>query len=378
MNILVVGAGIGGLAAARALATRGHAVTLWERAPRFDAVGAGIVLAANAVAILDALGVDPAAAGRPLDAMDGTDELGRRLSGLDLAAMRADVGPVYTFHRPDLHEALVRALPDGVVVRHGVAVTDVQADADGVSVRAGAESSRWDLVIGADGLRSAVRGAIHPDATLRYSGETCWRTVVPYEGPSRAIEAWGPEGHRFGLVPLAGARAYLFLVSPVPEGLPTPAPAELARRFGGFRGPPAEVWPLVRPEALLHHDLIELDAPAWGAPRVWLIGDAAHGMTPNLGQGAGMAIEDVAALALALGDDLPAAHAAWVRRRDARVRTMMLRSRRLGQVARLARPTLRWLRDTAARLAPTGPGLYHGLVGPGLALAAELRTAAAT
>lgn len=376
MNVLVVGGGIAGLTSARALAQRGHHVTLWERAPRFEAVGAGIILAANAVACLRALGVDPADGGLRLDAMDGIDDQGALLSGLDLAAARDRVGPVYTFARPELHDLLVRALPPGVEVRLGVTIDGVTADADGVTVHAGGEVSRWDVVLGADGLRSAVRRAIAPEARLRYSGETCWRTIVPYRGPARAVEAWGVDGHRFGVVPLTNDRAYLFLVSIAPEGDPTPPWAELSRRFGAFRGPPAEVWPGVTPDGLMHHDLVELERAWWGTPRVWLLGDAAHGMTPNLGQGAGMGIEDAAALALHFGDDLPAAHAAWVAARAARVDAMATNSRRMGQVARLANPALRWVRDHVVRWFPTGDGVYRDLVGPGLALAEALQARA--
>ncbi|AKU92620.1 putative monooxygenase [Vulgatibacter incomptus] len=353
---------------------RGHRVTLVERTPRFEAVGAGIILSINAIAVLEAMGVDVRPAGHRLLRMDTADEAGRPLASIDLSAFRDELGESYAFHRGELHEALAAALPPSVELRLGTELCGLETRADGVDARfVDGSSGRWDLVVGADGIRSRVRALAGCDVPLRYSGDTCWRAVVPVSGTggTTAAEAWGRNGARFGTVPLARGRAYVFLVLPCQAGSRPPSWSELSARFGAFGGLAASAWPGVTPEALIHHDLHELERIEWGTPRVWLLGDAAHAMTPNLGQGAGMAIEDAAALARAVSADLEAGFAAYKATRHARVADIKEGSRRFGVVARVGNPALRWARNTAFRLTPdsvTQAGLRRVAL-PGVQLA---------
>ncbi|MBL8614601.1 MAG: FAD-dependent monooxygenase [Deltaproteobacteria bacterium] len=376
-RVIIVGGGIGGLVAARALGLRGHEVTLLERAPRFAPVGAGIVLAANAIAVIDALGVDLRPSGALLDRMDTADADGTLTSRLDLAALRPTVGPALTLHRAELHAALAAALPPTVELRLGATVEALELGAKPTVRLAGDAPLRAELIIGADGLRSAVRRQLLGEEALRPAGEACWRAVVPAppmvtEGGG-AVEHWGL-GCRFGVVPLSGARAYVFLTRARAAGLPDLDPTALDAIFGAFGGAAAALWPALRAGPLLHHDLLEHRTHAWGAGAAWLLGDAAHGMTPNLGQGAGMAIEDAMALALALEGQaaLPAAHAAYVQARAARARTVADRSRRVGQIAGWQAAPLRALRALALRLTPASAAgrAYAALAAPGRALAA--------
>ena len=168
VEVAVVGGGIGGLAVARALGRRGHRVLVLERTARIEAVGAGILLAANACAALAALDVEVAGFGSPLASIDLLTAGGRRLTRLPLERMRGEVGPVFAAHRADLHQALAASLPGGVSLALGVTLADVTQgealatltvlDATGQEHRVTAE-----LVLGADGLALGGAGA-NPEA----------------------------------------------------------------------------------------------------------------------------------------------------------------------------------------------------------------------
>lgn len=371
MNILVVGAGIGGLCFAIAASRLGHRVVLAERAPHPQGIGAGIVLAPNAHVVLAHLGVDVSTRGQRLPAMRVTDAAGRVLNRLDAGALPADIGVIWALSRPDLHELLVGALPPSVETRFGHPVEAVRPTADGVHVDLVGHTERFDVVVGADGLRSRVREGLLGAVPTRYSGVTCWRGIVKNPGLEDAIEAWGGAA-RVGGVPLRDGQLYYFLVLTAPPRAPMPAwPDEFRARFGHFSGDPGRVLAALDGPPPLHHDLEELDAPAWGRDRVALLGDAAHAMTPNQGQGAAMAIEDALALAGLLAGGPAGLAERLAAARQARVRKVQLDSRRFGDVAHWENPLATWARDQALRLVPLSASRrqYAQLVEPGLALA---------
>lgn len=359
MRILIVGAGIAGLVAARALRRRlpRASVQVVEREADFAPAGAGIVLGANAMAVLDALGLRDGVrqAGQVLAGMRLVDRAGRTLQRLDVQGVARGT-PTVALHRAALHRVLREGLEvEGVEVEGGRAVAALEVLPQGARVRLqDGEERACDLLLGADGLRSTVRQALPgPAVGLRYSGQTCWRFVAPDDSArTEAIEAWGP-GRRIGLVPIGPPtrpQVYGFLVEPAPPGSPAHPTdrAALWARFQGFCGGVDDRLATLPPDLpLLHHDLFELDRHHWGQGRVVLLGDAAHAMTPNLGQGAGMGIEDAWVLAelLAtegLGPD-PAARLAQAR--GARVRFVADSSRRIGQAAHWSSPVARGLRD---------------------------------
>ncbi len=260
MNILVVGGGIGGVTAAIALARDGHRVTLLERQPAFAPVGAGLIMAPNAARALAALGVDLAPHGRELTTLVVTRADGRALSCVEPWRVDPSFGPLWALTRPALHAALAAALPPAVEVVYGAAVEALTEDAGGVEVAA-LPGRRFELVIGADGLRSQVRAATVGAVAVRYSGVTCWRGVIANPGVADASEAWGGAA-RVGLVPLPADQLYYFLVLTAPRRAPTVAwPDGFAAAFGHFGGDVARVLAALPAAPPLHHDLDKLNHP---------------------------------------------------------------------------------------------------------------------
>lgn len=369
MHVLIAGGGIGGLTAAIALARRGHAVRLVEKRPSFEPVGAGLMLAANATRLLTGLGV-VLGAGRPFTRLEMRRADGRLLQALELGPLLERYGPALAFTRPALHAALEAAVPPGVRLEldNGVRSLREQGARVEVELERG-ERVEADFVVAADGLRSTVRGLLGLEAPLRYSGTTCYRALCRNPGVEQPLEAWGGDA-RIGAVPVSDGWLYVFLVLKAPPRAPALAwPEGFRAHFGRFGGPLAGVLDALEGVPLLHHDLEELEAPVWGRGRVALLGDAAHGMTPNQGQGAAMAIEDAWVLAEELARPEGAVER-YAARRQARVRKVQLDSRRLGQVAHWTSPPAVWLRDLALRLTPAAAVArqVEGLVRPGVAL----------
>ncbi|MFF1715424.1 FAD-dependent monooxygenase [Streptomyces sp. NPDC058268] len=358
----IVGGGIGGLAAAIALHRRGWRVEVLERAPEFTEIGAGISLWPNALRALDALGLaDTVRALGAVEAAGGVrDRKGRWLTRTDNAELTRRFGhPLLVLHRADLLRALAEALPADSL-RPDSEVSQVRDDDHGPAVEHPGGASRPDLVIGADGLRSAVRGALWPRAAgPRYAGYTAWRMVTEplADPPAEGAATWG-RGERFGYTALPGGRMYCFATASLPAGTTSDSSEhdELLRRFGSWPDPVPRLLAAVPPDAVLRHDLYDLPPlPSFVRGRVALLGDAAHAMTPNLGQGACQALEDAVTLAHCLDsapDDLAAALHSYDLLRRPRTQAITRRSARLGDMGQLAWPPAVLLRDTAARLMP--------------------------
>ena len=352
--ILVTGAGPGGLAAALALHQVGLDVTVWERAPQLRTAGAGLTLQINAMRMLATLGMDEKLRrrGTVLKHAAITDHRGRTIQSLPLSSWGQRFGQAgVSIHRGELSQALLGELPPGTV-EFGRGVVGLEQDQRGVTVHDQSGSrSRFSAVIGADGIHSCVREALFGRVELRYAGYTCWRGVAPVPGPlgrGRAVERWGP-GLRFGVVPIAEDATYWFATATAPAGGgdgPDPR-AELLERFVDFESTTRALIEATPRAALMRNDIYDF-APlrAWTQGRVTLLGDAAHAMTPNLGQGACQAIEDAAVLADAVArDGAVLGLKRYESARLARARGFVRNSERFGKLAQLHPSWLRWLRD---------------------------------
>ncbi|GAA3394564.1 FAD-dependent monooxygenase [Cryptosporangium minutisporangium] len=287
----VVGAGIGGLATAIALRREGWDVTVLERWPRIVELGTAIGLWPEAQRALDRLGVGDRiqAVGVPYREGCVRTRRGRRIADLPLKRIEKRGGaPVLMVPRTTLVTTLAAAVPDDVV-RTGVDVTDPDR-----------LRREFDVVIGADGYRSAVRDAYFPDVRARYLGVVAIRGVVDGEfGP--AGEVWG-RGALVGVTPVARGRTNWYVALRAPAGT-RPTVAELRARFADYPDPVPAVLDAATDDGLLRHEIHDLGR----GPRryvhgtVALVGDAAHAMAPSLGQGACQALVDADCLAAQLG-----------------------------------------------------------------------------
>lgn len=360
---LLAGGGIGGLTAALALRRAGFEVRVLERAAALQAVGAGLTVQPNAVLALRTLDARLAdavvAAGHVPPALRVLDPAGRPISEVDATALYREVGaPGVALHRARLHELLLQALGSGHV-ETGAEVAGFELRGDRVAVRLsnGAELDA-DVVVGADGLRSTLRGQLLHDGPPRYAGYTSWRGVAEGLDGLDTTETWGP-GCRFGVVPIGARRVYWFATANAPAGETESAvdtPARLDRLFGRWHAPIPELLAATPDGAILRTDIADR-APArvWGQGRFTLLGDAAHPMTPNLGQGACQAIEDAVVLGRCLAareGGLEAALRRHERLRQPRSAAVTVAARRLGALGQLENTLLRGLRDTLLRAAP--------------------------
>ncbi|TQF02463.1 FAD-binding protein [Kitasatospora acidiphila] len=365
---VVVGGGIGGLSAAIGLRRAGWQVTVVERAEQLDDAGAGISLAANGIRALEALGVGAAVRAASRGQYTGGTRTpdGRWLARMDGAALERALGtPIVGIPRATLHRILRDALPEQQLLI-GEEVTGIdRSDPARPAVRLGSTTLTADLVVAADGVRSRIRTQLFPGHPgPQYSGSTVLRAITeqPVDVRTDFELTWG-HGAEFGHILFPDGRAEWHAVLNSPSGVRYPDPlAVLAERFRDWHQPVPALLAATRPQDVLHHDIHELNPglPSFTVDRIALLGDAAHAMTPNLGQGACQALEDAATLtaAVASARTIEDALRRYDTERRPRSQAVARAARQAGRLgAQLEHPLAVRLRNTALRLAPSGATL---------------------
>jgi 2-polyprenyl-6-methoxyphenol hydroxylase-like FAD-dependent oxidoreductase len=360
----VVGAGIGGLTAGIALRQAGVDVTVYERAADIRRVrrGGGLMLWHNAVRALTGLGLadDLAGIGHEITAQEFHSWRGRRLARWPVAEITERQGlPVYSVSRPRLHAMLSQALGEDLAV--GARCAGFADEADGVTLRLGdGTAPQADLLVGADGLRSTVRAALMPyEPPPRYAGYTAWQGVVTDPGVTRGtfVNIWG-RGLRFVYYPLANGLVYWDAITSdrIAHGLDAigATPMEIIeQQFRGWPDPVRALIAATPADELSPIDIYDRNpVRRWSKGRVTLLGDAAHPMAFNLGQGGCQAIEDGLVLSQCVTADRSPGEvlAAYEGRRLARTTKITERSRAIGSLSRWSSPLACGLREIFMRL----------------------------
>jgi 2-polyprenyl-6-methoxyphenol hydroxylase-like FAD-dependent oxidoreductase len=362
MKAIIIGAGIGGLATALSLQKQGIESVIYERAAEVRADGAGLSIWANALRVLDYLGVYEELAAK--SAIQGKGGLytakGAILSQAENDSSSIDTTLALVVHRSDLHEALLKPLKMPICTGREFSHYEQLDETVRVHFKDGT-SETADILIAADGLYSGVRLQMQPKSLPVYSGYGAWRAVVNFDY-SKVSDYWGEswgKGQRFGIAPIGENRIYWFATNNLPAEkrfTGAESKAHLLRQFADWHDPIPELIAATSAESILYHPIYDIEPlQHWVNGRVALLGDAAHAMTPNMGQGACQAIEDAYALGHLLGSStsITMALAQYEALRMPRAASIMTRSRQIGKVGQVTNPLLCWLRDTAMKLLPS-------------------------
>jgi 2-polyprenyl-6-methoxyphenol hydroxylase-like FAD-dependent oxidoreductase len=361
---VVVGGGIGGLSVAIALRRAGIEAVVFERRDASEKInaGAGMVLWHNAVRALQRIDVadhlEPVAS--PLEYAEWQSSRGPSLARWDVKSMTETLGaPTLGIRRANLHKVLAAQLPESAL-HLGMECTGFTQDADGAIARfADGSEERGDVLIGADGINSAVRAQLLGREKPRYAGYTLWFGIVEpgQVGASTPafFEVAGP-GARFFFFPVGEGRHYWSAVRNAPAGGTDPETGPKAPLLDLFRGWPEPVEELLvaTDEAtIVRRDIVDRKPVAsWAQGRVVLLGDSAHPITFNLGQGAAQAIESAVVLGDRLGQtgDISEALREYEERRQKRTASLTTRAWRIGSMGRWENPVACKLREQVMKM----------------------------
>ena len=359
----IIGGGIGGLVTALAFQQQGLLAKVYEAAPAASPQGAGLVLAANGMQVLQRLQLADAviARGHRIDRVLLTNEHLSPLSETHVPEENARGNINLAIHRSDLQAVLLEHLPKGSL-EWGRKCIRLESDGSRTKLHFEGEDPAYaDYTVAADGLQSVSRKQLFPQQVIRDVQQICWRGVVAFDLPAhyehQAIEAWG-RGKRFGFTRINPDFIYWFAVLNKHGNafdFRADLKSELHKQFQSFAPLVAAMIEDTAPARIVRRDLSDLKPLAsWHTDRVCLLGDAAHATTPNMGQGACQAMIDGWTLAQLLNESK---NPQWAFRKYQKIRKpttdfVCRWSYRLGEVAHLENPLLTTLRNAAIKRLP--------------------------
>lgn len=361
-----MGGGVGGLALSRALASQAIPSVVLDRRHESEHAGAGLGLGSNGVLALRHLGVSLEGSSQvsPIRGVQFQNHRGRVLKSVNLERISNAIGaPSIALPRAVLHDAL---RPRGSLarIRDGIEVVGLRREAEGWTVLLdGGDEVRSELVVGADGAHSIVRGQLGLGAMPVYQGYTAWQAIVPREltDEGTSVLAIG-EGSEFGFAPAGDGLVYWYATLPGPElpyrNLPDPRPL-LATKFRHWAAPVGDLIEATERKMIVTTPIHFLPPiPRWSNSGAVLLGDAAHPITPHLGQGASLALEDAAVLGRLLprAESLNTILNMYERARKERTSRISRQSARLGRLLHWTNPLGRFARTLGLSLTP---GSYY-------------------
>jgi 2-polyprenyl-6-methoxyphenol hydroxylase-like FAD-dependent oxidoreductase len=366
MKAIIIGAGIGGLTTAIALQQAGIDFEIYEAAPELKPVGAGIVMASNAMQVFQRLGVDKKVINAGLEIVNayGVDQNFKLISELNVKekiTSRYGIGS-YAIHRGRLQQVLREEVDQKKIHLNKKLIELNQSNQKVTLTFEDGHAVEVDLVIGADGINSVVRKSIFGEMPLRYSGQTCWRGIAKFTLPAdkqfNSYEMWGNQkGLRFGFVSTAPDEVYYFTTfftdangkdnSQVKESL--------LKKYSCFGQLPTQIIEATSEENIIRSDIFDLKPMAqWYSGRVGLLGDAAHATTPNLGQGGCQAVEDAYVIVKCLKENSSTQKAfeSYQTIRYAKAIHVVNMSWKFGKMTNLDNPIFQSLRNALMRMMP--------------------------
>lgn len=365
MKAMIIGGGIGGVAAAIALQRVGIECDIFEQAEELREVGTALTIWANAWQALEKLGVGRTLPplGSKIDRMEMRTSAGRVLGTAPLVELEKRLGipALVVLPRRDLLRELTR-LVDKLRRHCRARCVGVEESEGRVIARfANGHQAEAGLLVGADGLHSAIRSHLHGNVKPRYAGYTCWRGFATCEAKvlpaTTGFEAWGC-GARFALYHCGPNRVFWYATRNAPEASPDPPDgrkAEVRRLFQNWHQPIPEAIEATPQTEILRNDIVDRKPLSrWGRGRITLLGDAAHPTTPNLGQGACQALEDAVVLADCLRQcpEVEPALRRYEQQRQGRTAAITRESWRIGKFLQSESPPVCWLRNSLTQLMP--------------------------